>query len=355
MNILHIADISNANSSGVAHALIKYLKYESSKTNVSIFNINENVTYDKVNSFNYKKYTKISELPKPYNKPDLVIFNEVYKPKYIKLYKECLKRNIKYIIIPHGCLVKSAQARKRTKKIIGNFLCFNRFIKKASAIQFLNEKEKNDTTFKYKKAIIAGNGVENNKIVNKPVNKDFIYIGRYDVKVKGLDLLAKICSKYNKWFRDNNVKIQLYGKASKRKYEELLNTIKEQNVSDIIIINEGIYDKEKTRVLKSAYCFIQLSRHEGQPMGILEALSYGLPCIVTYGTSFGNYINHNKCGFGVENNEDEIFEKIKLMYNDNEQRNIFAKNAKSSSLKDYNWETIINSTLETYKNIIEFE
>lgn len=105
MNILHITSITSAKSSGVAHAVIKYLKYEKKIVNVAVLNIKEKIESKDVKSYNYYEYNSISKLPEPFNKPDLVVFNEVYKPEYIKLYKECLKHQIKYIIIPHGCLV----------------------------------------------------------------------------------------------------------------------------------------------------------------------------------------------------------------------------------------------------------
>lgn len=43
---------------------------------------------------------------------------------------------------------KEAQKNKRLKKILGNFLLFNRFINGAKAIQCLSEREKNNIAFK---------------------------------------------------------------------------------------------------------------------------------------------------------------------------------------------------------------
>ena len=142
MNILHITDIANPEGNGVAVAVENYAKYLSLKANVAIFCLDGNIGDNKVLTYNYSKYDKIENLPKPYSKPDIVVFNEVYKPKYIKLYKECLKNSIPYVIIPHGCLVKGSQNEKKIKKNIGNLLLFNKFIRNACAIQFLNKNEK---------------------------------------------------------------------------------------------------------------------------------------------------------------------------------------------------------------------
>jgi len=235
MKILHITSITHPEGNGVAVAVNNYIKYESKYATLALYNLEGDLHNYFCENYNYDTYKKIEELPEPFCNPDLVIFNEVYKPKYINLYKECLKKNIKYVIIPHGCLVRESQNKRKIKKILGNFLLFNKFIYNASAIQFLNEGEKNNSNFKYKKAIIAGNGVERPLYKNEidKQNKDLVFIGRYEIKHKGLDLLVKICNENHKWFIDNNIKIQLYGRDSGNELKLLKKLIEDKNVKDI--------------------------------------------------------------------------------------------------------------------------
>ena len=180
---------------------------------------------------------------------------------------------------------------------------------------------------------------------------NLVYIGRYSLYIKGLDLLVKICAKHKNWFVDNNVVINLYGRDSENSIDKLKKMIEEKEVEGIIILNEAIYGKQKEQVILDSYAFIQLSRHEGQPMGIIEALSYGLPCIVTYGTSFGEYINNNNCGYGCNFDADEIFSKIKVMYEDKTKRNIQSENAYKIVRSEYDWKKIISKLIEEYKNL----
>ncbi len=352
MVILHITSISNPSGNGVAVAVNEYIKYESNYSTIGLYNLEGDIKNSICESFN-NNYKSINDLPKPFNNPSIVIFNEVYKPGYIKLYKECIKRKIKYIIIPHGCLVSEAQRKHRIKKIIGNILLFNRFIKNANAIQYLNETEKKKSRgFKSKKTIISGNGIHISNINrNNYKNQNFVYIGRYSVYVKGLDLLLDICKKNKEWFNNNNVKVELYGRDSLNGMKELKENIKKYSLEDILIINDAIFGKEKEQVLKNSYCFIQLSRHEGQPMGIIESLAYGLPCIVTMGTSFGEYVNEKNCGFGCKFNENEIFEKMKYIFNNKEDRNIKSINAIKSIREDFNWDNIISKLIKEYKEV----
>ena len=351
MKILHVSSIYNVKSNGVAVAISSYLKYEKKYCDVAIYNLKTDIEVENVECFNYKNYNKISLLPNGYNKPDLVVFNEVYKKGYIKLYKECLKNKIPYIVIPHGCLVKTAQKKKHLKKILGNLLLFNRFIKKANCLQFLTNQELDNSILKNKNYIISGNGVSLPNYVNKCTNNNLVYIGRYDVNTKGLDLLVNVCKNNKDWFKNNNVKIMLYGRNSdsnKEKLEEMI----DKDTENIIVLNDEIYNKEKEDVLINAYGFIQTSRHEGQPMGIIEALSIGLPCIVTYQTNFGEFVNKYNCGIGINIDLNEIFEAIKKLYEDKELRNTYSNNAYKYTNEIYNFDNVSKDCIEKYKKII---
>ena len=355
MVILHFIDVENIEGNGVAVAVKSYLKIENEGNSVAIFDMCSHFNMDNIETFYYTKYKKIADLPKPYNKPDIVVFNEIYKTKYLGFYKECLKSKIPYIIIPHGSLVRMAQKKHRIKKILGNHLFFCDFINKANAIQFLSENEKNETKFKYKKSIIISNGVfVDEQNCNKPANNDLIYIGRYDINVKGLDLLIKTCGKYRKWFLDNDIKIQLYGRTTgkgTKTIDNLKYIISKYRTENIVQINDAIYGKEKEKLIKKSYAFIQTSRHEGQPMGIIEALSLGVPCIVTEGTGFSDILNKNKCGFGVHFDADELFEAIKEIQTNFLLRNEMSDNAYNVAKENYDWNNIKKKIITEYITI----
>ena len=59
---------------------------------------------------------EISNLNKPFDKPDIVIFQECYQKEYLRISKLLEKREIPYVIIPHGELSFEAQQKKHLKK-----------------------------------------------------------------------------------------------------------------------------------------------------------------------------------------------------------------------------------------------
>jgi len=223
-------------------------------------------------------------------------------------------------------------------------------------LQYLNEQEKSVSKFKCRQTVIIPNSIF---IVDRKYDVDesefkFIYVGRYDITVKGLDLLTDAFIEIKDWCRENNVVLELYGpiEGENLGLEDLKTKIKNADCLDIIKINGAVYNEEKQKKLEEAQVFIQTSRNEGQPMGIMEALSRGMPCVVTYGTNFGEYCNQNKCGIGVAFEKSELIKAVKEIYNNKEYRELCRKNAAENAKRDFEVEAVADYTLGVYKSLV---
>ena len=266
------------------------------------------------------KYT-LDEMPTGFKRPDLVIFHEVYYPAFIPLGNDCKKYGIPYIIIPHGCLTKEALEIKKWKKRIGNELLFKKFVMGAEALQFLSPSEKRRTIFK-KEGFIGLNGVsdrgqfyvsaetyiQRSRVSSNKLYTVYTYIGRMDMHIKGLDLLVKAVTETQKVLREKLCYFKLYGPDCYDTKRKLTLLSEELGVGDLIEINGPVEEEKKEEVLLKTDIFIQTSRSEALPMGLLEALSYGIPCLVSKGTGLAGLINKYDAGWG-EKKEDLVKSK----------------------------------------------
>ncbi len=360
MNILHIASMENNPCCGVAVVVPQHIIAQQKLADVVLLNLREGKYVGIENQYFYHNIFDLHKIFLKFGKPDLVVFHECYRSKYLLISLVLRKNHIPYIIVPHCELTVEAQNNKKSfKKKIANFLLFNHFINHALAIQCLSEKEMNSTLFGYKK-YISTNGInlpfKYKKIFNEKIIK-IVFIGRLDIYHKGLDLLLEAIKNKYDYLKNNSIKIYLYGPDYQGQYIEIEQLINSKNIQKIVRINHEVLSKEKEEILLEADVFIQTSRFEGMPMGILEALSYGLPCLVTRGTSLGELIEKYDAGWVCETNADSIAESIIRCINEKELFNVKGQNARKLIEENFTWNKVTRETINiyqklAYKNII---
>lgn len=356
MTILHIAYLRNDPFTGVCVAAPEHIRHQGEIAEVALLNIRNCVIKGVRQQYIYKEKNWKDNVSPFFWHPDIVIFHEVYHKEFVTIAKALQNEGIPYVIIPHGCLVKSAQHKKWLKKKIANFLYFNKFIYHASALQLLSETEKNNTHFKIKK-IIGTNGVAVPVATKQSFSNDIltiVYIGRLEVIPKGLDLLLQAVRQVKQ--KDNNISINftidIYGPDVKGRYAEVESLIEQNDIKDIVTLHHELKGEEKQRRLLDADIFIQTSRHEGMPMGILEAMSLGIPCLITKGTSLGDLAEKYDAGWVADNTTESIAQTICLAI---KQRNtLYTKSSNARKLieENFSWSNISKVTIQEYMSLI---
>lgn len=355
MKILHIAHIRNNPFNGVCVAVPAHIIHQYHLADVALLNIVDCKIDGISKQFIYTGRDWCENVSEDFKRPDIVIFHEVYHIQFVKIATSLRKLHIPYVIVPHGSLVKASQHVKWWKKLLANIFFFHDFIYGAKAIQCLSNKEYSDTLFKVNK-FIGTNGVDIPLEQKQAFNKEkivFSYIGRLQWHVKGLDLLIKATEKIHDVLSEKHVIFDIYGPDKLGWLSQIQNMIEECKVNDLFIIHEAIGHEKKISVLRDTDIFIQTSRHEGMPMGILEALSVGVPCLVTVGTSLGDIIKRHDAGWVAENNVESICKVITSAINDRGTWCVKSKNARQLIEKEYSWEVISETTVNHYKNLIK--
>lgn len=351
MKILHIAALDGDICNGVCVVAPQHIRAQEPLAQVAFINI-LGVPVPGISCQLDCPEGDVSNCPPPFQQPDLVVFHEVYRPAFLKIAENLVRREIPYIVVPHCSLTRGAQRIKPVKKFVGNLLLFRRFIQRAAGIQFLTQEEKK-TSIWNRRGFVAGNGIPlppEQKTDFHEQEIQFIYIGRTDVYHKGLDLMLKAAAKTAAEWRAANARLALYGPDDGHSgHRTIRKLIRRYGLDDFVTLQGAITGRDKTRALLGADIFIQTSRLEGLPVGILEAMSLGLPCLVTEGTNMGAYIRQYDAGWIAPTDSDSIGEAmIRAMHERNSWKDKSAR-VRRAAAEQFDWNTIAQKTLCLYR------
>lgn len=315
MKILYISNLSSNIAAGLAWSVPAGVDAQSKIDDVLWINASDAFIphWANVSAYhNYKEFggLKLENLPAPFSKPDLVVFEGFNFIQHAKLSKTLNKRCIPYVIVPRGALTYEAQHNHSMwKKRLANLLFLNRYIKKAAAIQFLTSGEcENSLGYNKLTNFILPNGFNDPGIYKTRFSEDDIkatFIGRLDMHHKGLDLLLNVLEKNKDIFEKKHFHISIYG-PKRHDYYKIKELIEEKKIGSVATIIDEISGKAKEDLLLNTDLFVMTSRLEGHPMGLIEALAYGVPCFVSRGTNMYEEVLSSGAGWVCETDEDSI-------------------------------------------------
>ncbi|MCI9480695.1 MAG: glycosyltransferase family 4 protein [Lachnospiraceae bacterium] len=317
MKILHITATHLNQEGGIPAVLKNLVKYQNEISGMCsrVLAIKKKTAHIDAMYFDYiAENNSIDKYISDYS-PDIVIIHSVYFLKYYFIEKMLRKKNIPYFIEPHGSFGNAAQEKSQWKKRVVNNTILHSFIKRAGGYIFLNEEEKRDSVFKKNDDLIIPNGIEQVVKINREAKLSesekgelFLYfIGRFDITHKGIDILFDALEIIDK--KRENIHITFFGKGNMEEEEYLDNRIEKLHFIDIKKFGP-IYGKEKEQFLCKYDAMILTSRYEGFPMTVLEALSYGVPCLVTKGTNVGAMIQNENLGYLLGDTPKEVAQGI---------------------------------------------
>lgn len=128
--------------------------------------------------------------------------------------------------------------------------------------------------------------------------------------------------------------------------------IEKYDLHDILEINQAIFNDDKHLILLNTDIFIATSRFEGHPMAVIEAMAYGIPCILTEGTNMLDKLIQYDAGWSTELNTEDISRTILSAIDDD--KTILKKgcNARRLAEENYTWDRVAHETLEYYDSVL---
>lgn len=362
MKIVYVSHIKANGTNGFCWSVPASVSAQSAIDDVVWLNTGDRVmdNWRNIPAFHHvsgRLYSLIKLLPDSHKTPDLVVFEGVYDCFYFILWgMELKKKGIPYIIIPRSALTEAAMNNHaRLKKKIAHFLFYDRFINHAAALHLLTKGEAAQTTKLFKKPyVVLPNGITFPSLTKTSYSHtgiNAVFIGRIDIYQKGLDILVKSIDKERKTLEDHQFQLHVYGPESKDsiRLKSMCDTF---GVNHLVSVHPKVTGQEKETVLMNSDVFILTSRFEGLPMGLIEALSYGLPCAVTTGTFMGDDVKEAKAGWVSDVTEEGVGSMLVDICSQRDSFGCLGENARTLA-KKYDWDGIAQETHEAYQKVIK--
>ncbi|MFD2602749.1 glycosyltransferase family 4 protein [Flavobacterium suzhouense] len=268
-------------------------------------------------------------------------------PVYFLLAKLLYRHNIKFVITAHGAY--NTIAMKKSSMIKALYFRFfeRRILETADSIHCIGKSEVHGLKkiFKKDNVVLLPYGFVNNyPVETKGPNKEniiFGFIGRLDIYTKGLDTLLHAFKKFHYNYPDS--KLWIVGDSNER--ETLQHLISKNHLDKNVVLYGSKFGDEKNELLQKMDVFVHPSRNEGLPLSVIEAASFGKPCIVTDSTNIGHEIANYNAGETIysqnENKLEAAMVHMVKVFNDPGAFVVMQQNAMRMVQEEYNWEKLL--------------
>ena len=363
MIVLHVTPVKLGKISGVSVAVLNLIGAQNARRDVDAALVAGGAGGEHVAEMGFPLFDRISfrghsgklDLPAPFDRPDLVVFHSTYFPADARIAAKLRRAGIPYVVCPHGCMTRNAQAHRRWKKKIANLLFYNRFVARAAALHFLTSREAATSSGWNRPSFVSGNGTQlpaPSELASpgRSTRLRMVFIGRMALEHKGLDLLLDACALVRSQLHDRGVRVELYGPDHQGGQRALRSRIAGLRLHELVALNGPVIGDAKASLLQQTDVFLHPSRYEGHPLSVLEALAYGLPCLVTPGTNMAEEVAAAGAGWVVEPSPAGIAAGLeKILQADGHTLQEAGSNARRLVLGEYTWERAATRSLEAYQ------
>jgi glycosyltransferase involved in cell wall biosynthesis len=129
----------------------------------------------------------------------------------------------------------------------------------------------------------------------------------------------------------------------------------EQYAETLGVKNQATFYGDSERVselLAKTHIFVLISRYEGLPISILEAMRAGLPIVATNVGGVPEAVREGWNGFLVDRDDEvALLDRLELLLQQPELRSLFGKNSRASFEKSFTNRTMISNTFAVYERM----
>jgi glycosyltransferase involved in cell wall biosynthesis len=273
-----------------------------------------------------------------------------------------LRAGVPYVLTPHGQMARWDWQKMPWRK----WVFFGAFVKKAwrcaTAIRFVSEGEVNSSM-----ASAGNRRVVIPYWVDRPPTRDFengrlelarkldlpgdaaiiLFLGRVSAQ-KGVLEIVKAFDEL--WRTRKQVALIVAGPLDGEYGAQVRRVATRAASAQNIRLLGPVYDESKQDLFCAASVFITLSKNEGLPVAVLEAMAYGLPIIATSQAHLPE-VSRYEAGIIVHSHPENVAQALESLLSDQARLRGMATNAKKLVQERFTAKVITPQMLALYHNL----
>ncbi len=286
--------------------------------------------------------------------PDLVHMHSVFIIRQATLARVLREMQIPYIITPHGGLAPQVLRRGIVKKTIYTLLRERPRFMNASAIALVTPAEERAVRAfipHYHRPIrwmpnpVEAEKLEPHRWQGMRDPNRLVFLGRFDVLVKGIDILVEIARALPE------MKVDLYG-TEDPKTLDWLNRLR-QNLPGNVRFNAPIFGSDKAKMLAEASFYLQPSRWEGFPVSVAECLYLGVPSIIADTLDLAQLFYQNDLGLVIPLDPAKAAAQIRAAVSEPARLQEWSRRGRQFAIEHFHPSAVAEKHLRLYREVLD--
>lgn len=322
--------------------------------------------------FYFRKQTEFYKLSRPFTRwlkghlsdYDLVHVHALFSHTSVSAARIARAHSVPYLIRPLGVLNRwGMEHRRRFLKALSFRFIERPLLKSAAAMHYTSRQEQIEAeqAGARSRPLVLPLDVDTRRYENLPGPESFLrrfpqaagralvlFLSRLDPK-KGLDILLPAFAKVRE--QHPNAMLVIAGDGPDRYVVKLHQLATRTGVAPHIIWTGFLGGVEKLSALSAATLFVLPSRSENFGIALVEALSAGLPCIVTEGVAISHEVKEADAGLVVPPEIPALVSALNALLADPERRQRLSENARRVAKERFSLEVTGRALKEIYEQV----
>jgi glycosyltransferase involved in cell wall biosynthesis len=213
---------------------------------------------------------------------DVVVLHGGWLLGNVVVGRACIRQHVPFVLTTHGVYAPEVLRRRATRKRLWAAALERRHLQRAFAVHvfFREQVAEVERMGVAIRPVVAPNGIS----IPEGVRWDggsgqyLLWLGRYDIETKGLDILLRALQRIPRSERPN---VRLHGPDWRNQKQKLGALAQELDLDRWVTLGDPVYGDAKWELMRKATACVYPSRWDACPVAVSEAAAIGVPMLVT--------------------------------------------------------------------------